>query len=109
MIAQPLVTGLRNQVIMLDADAADAVDVEAWLQSDDITRAERFVSVADQKRGFGVRQAQAVAGVMRKSVGHALFLEGAADGLINSQARGAGANSRSPAAIAARQRSQSRC
>ncbi len=55
VIAQPFVAALINEIIVLDADAADAFDVEAGLESDDVAGEQGFVGVADDVGSFGMR------------------------------------------------------
>ena len=80
VVAQPLVAVVGDQVVVLDADAADAGDVQAGLQRDHVAGQQRLVGLADEERRFGVRQAQAVAGVVGEVLGHARLLEDAAHG-----------------------------
>ena len=64
---RPLVARLAvMQVVVLDADAADAGDVQPRLQRHDVALEQRLVGVADEERRLGVRQAEAVAGVVRR-------------------------------------------
>src|SRR4029079_11581152 len=57
-----------DEVIPLEPHAADALDVQAGLEGDDIADHQRFVAAGDQVGGLGVAEAQAVAGV-RAEVG----------------------------------------
>src|SRR2546421_10511616 len=71
MLAEALAGRIGDEIVVLDTDAADAGDVEARLERDDVAGAERFGGVADEEGRFGGRQAEAVTGVMGKMLGDA--------------------------------------
>ena len=71
---------------MLDANAADAVDVEAWLEGDDVASQERLCGAAYEVGILGMREAESMACVMREGIGDTGFLEDAADGVVDGEA-----------------------
>src|SRR6185312_2616569 len=70
VIAEALVAGRRDEVIVLDADAADVVHVKARFERNDVAGNQRFRGMANEVRRLWVRDAEAVAGVVREAVGH---------------------------------------
>ena len=58
-------------------------DVQAGLQRHHVAGHEGLVGLADEVRRLGVRQTEAVAGVVREIFGHACLVEHAAHGLID--------------------------
>src|SRR5207245_8338188 len=87
VVAEPFVASIRDQVIVLDADASLVGDVKARLERDHVARQQRLVGVANQEGCFGVAQAKPVTGMMREIVGHPGFLEDSANRLVHRQAR----------------------
>jgi len=63
-MAQSFVAARRDQVIVFDAEAADAVDVQPRFERYHIPGDEFTFGMGHEEGGFGVSEAQAVPGVV---------------------------------------------
>ena len=73
MIAQPLKSGRRDQIVVFDANAADAGYVQAGLQRDDVAGKQILVRGFNKVRILRMRNAQPVTSVVWEVLGDAAF------------------------------------
>src|SRR5262245_59842580 len=81
VIAEALVAGRRDQIVVLDANAADAGHVHPRLQRDHIAGEQCLRRMADDERRLRMAEADAVARVMWELLGHAVLREAGAYGV----------------------------
>ena len=80
MLRQRLGSAIGDEIVPLDPDAADPFDIEAGFEGDDVAGHENLVGLGDEVGGFGVPEADPVAGVVGEVVEQAERSEMVADG-----------------------------
>ena len=68
MIAESAVAGFGDEVVVFNANSADAVDVQAGFESENVTSHEHIFALRDENWCFGMRESDAVPRVMREVI-----------------------------------------